>query len=69
MGTQWSAPRCAYGLGQGRKAGAAELLGLAARIYTAPSTERAALADQVIACAVALGGAPEATAATEVSTQ
>ncbi len=35
---------------------AAELLGLAARIYTATPAQRAALADQVIACAVALGG-------------
>jgi hypothetical protein len=36
----------------------AELLGLAARIYTAMPAERAGLADQVIACAIALGGQP-----------
>ncbi|BDB42832.1 MULTISPECIES: hypothetical protein [Mycobacterium] len=35
---------------------AAELLGLAARIYTATPAQRAVLADQVIACALALGG-------------
>ncbi len=37
---------------------AAELLGLAARIYTAMPAARAGLADQVIACAIALGGQP-----------
>ena len=36
---------------------AAELLGLAARIYTADRDEVPALADRVIACAVTLGGA------------
>jgi hypothetical protein len=47
---------------------AAELLGLAARIYTASPAQRAALADQVIACAVALGGTPEATPGADVFT-
>jgi hypothetical protein len=35
---------------------AAELLGLAARIYSADRGDVAGLADRVIACAVALGG-------------
>jgi hypothetical protein len=35
---------------------AAELLGLAARIYAANQADVAALADRIIACAVALGG-------------
>jgi hypothetical protein len=48
---------------------AAELLGLAARIYTATAAERAGLAERVIACAVMLRGAPEATPSSEVSTQ
>ena len=62
-------PPPAPGADTGAAEPAAELLGLAARIYTASPAQRAALADQVIACAVALGGTPEATPATEVSTQ
>jgi hypothetical protein len=37
---------------------AAELLGLAARVYAANRADVPALADRVIACAVALGGTP-----------
>jgi hypothetical protein len=37
---------------------AAELLGLAARIYAANQADAPALADRVIVCAVALGGRP-----------
>jgi hypothetical protein len=47
---------------------AAELRGLAARFHSAMPAQRSALADQVIACAVALGGTPEAIPSAELST-
>lgn len=62
-------PPPAPGADTGAAEPTAETAGLAARIYTASPAQRAALADQIFACVVALGGTPEATPATEVSTQ
>jgi hypothetical protein len=59
-------PPPAPGVDAGGAEPAAELLGLAARIYAATPAQGAALADQVIACAVALGGQAEATLSTGV---